>query len=295
VELRDIEIFLVLAEELHFGRTAERLHVSPARISQAVKAQERRIGAPLFDRTSRTVTLTSVGRQLRDDLQPVYVGLHASLERARMAARGVTARLRVGMMPFNFSRLWPGWKVFKQRNPQCELQIRLLTYDEPFARLRSGEFDVFVVWLPVLEPDLTVGPTLLTDRRLLAVAESHPLATRSAVGLETLADFPHGWADLKLDYWEESYLPLNTPRGRRIERAHLANNGADLISAVGMGDIVMAFPSHVTEYWGMPDIRYLPIEDMPPVSYALVWRTEMENDLIRALADTVRDLGPLIL
>lgn len=84
VELRDIEIFLVLAEELHFGRTAQRLHISQARVSQAIKKQERRIGAELFARTSRTVRLTEVGRQFRDDLQPVYAGLHESLERARL-------------------------------------------------------------------------------------------------------------------------------------------------------------------------------------------------------------------
>ncbi|MFD0526058.1 LysR family transcriptional regulator [Kitasatospora arboriphila] len=61
MEFRDIEIFLVLAEELHFGRAAERLRVSQARVSQALKKQERRIGAVLFERTSRTVRLTDVG------------------------------------------------------------------------------------------------------------------------------------------------------------------------------------------------------------------------------------------
>jgi DNA-binding transcriptional LysR family regulator len=58
MELRDIEIFLALAEELHFGRTAERLHVSQARVSQAIKKQERRIGGTLFERSSRQVRLT---------------------------------------------------------------------------------------------------------------------------------------------------------------------------------------------------------------------------------------------
>ena len=58
MELRDIEVFLTLAEELHFGRTAERLHVTPARVSQAIKKQERAIGAALFERTSRVVRLT---------------------------------------------------------------------------------------------------------------------------------------------------------------------------------------------------------------------------------------------
>jgi Bacterial regulatory helix-turn-helix protein, lysR family len=72
MELRDIEIFLTLAQELHFGRTAERLHVSPARVSQAIKKQERLIGAELFTRTSRNVRLTPVGERLRADLAPVY-------------------------------------------------------------------------------------------------------------------------------------------------------------------------------------------------------------------------------
>ncbi|MCA2221070.1 helix-turn-helix domain-containing protein [Nonomuraea aurantiaca] len=58
MELRDIEIFLTLCEELHFGRTAERLHVTPARVSQAIKKQERRVGAALFERDNRRVALT---------------------------------------------------------------------------------------------------------------------------------------------------------------------------------------------------------------------------------------------
>ena len=293
MELRDIEVFLVLAEELHFGRTAERLYVSPARISQVIKAQERFIGAPLFERTSRAVRLTEVGRQLRDDLQPIHAGLHKSLERARMASRGVNARLRVGLMPFNFSGIWPYWKAFQQRHPQWELQIRLAHFDEPFGQLRRGDFDAFVAWLPVEEPDLTVGPTLFTDPRVLTVAEDHPLAARTSAPLESLGDFQVSSGELKLDYWEEGYLPYRTPRGRTIERGLRATHADEMITAVGMGEIVMPFPSHVASYWNLPGIRYLPIPDLAPLSFALIWRTEAENDLIRALAATIRDLGTL--
>lgn len=293
MELRDIEIFLVLAEELHFGRTAERLHISQARVSQAIRQQERRIGARLFERTSRSVVLTDVGRQLRADLEPVYVGLHQSLERARMAARGVSARLRVGMMPFNFSPLHHYWRAFRSRHPEWELQIRLAHYTDPFGQLRSGAYDAFVVWLPVREPDFTVGPTLFTDSMLLSVARDHRLAGAGTVPLEALADVPTASADLKADYWEEGYLPFHTRRGRPIERVHLAEHGDQLITLVGMGEIVMPFPSHVTQYWAMPDIHWLSVPDMPRLSYALIWRTEAENDLIRALAATIREHGPL--
>ncbi|MEU9028965.1 LysR family transcriptional regulator [Streptomyces sp. NPDC048383] len=291
MELRDIEIFLVLTEELHFGRTAGRLGVSQARVSQAIKKQERRIGAELFTRTSRTVYLTEVGRQLRDDLQPVYTGLYESLERARQAARGVTAQLRISMMPFNIIDFHPYWKEFRARLPHCELQIRTATFSDPFGQLRSGSMDVLVVWLPVEEPDLTVGPTLCTDSRVLAVAADHPFIERDSVPMELLSEFPHSTAIDLPEYWENAYLPFHTPRGRQIERLKPADNNDELISMVGMGEIINTFPEHVTRYWGMSNIRFLPVPEIGSLKFALVWRTETENDLIRALADTVRDLG----
>lgn len=97
MELRDIEIFLTLAEELHFGRTAERLHVSQARVSQAIAKQERRLGVVLFDRTSRRVALTPVGRRLREDLQQAVDLLREGLARAEAAGARTRRTLRLGV------------------------------------------------------------------------------------------------------------------------------------------------------------------------------------------------------
>jgi DNA-binding transcriptional LysR family regulator len=117
VELRDIEILLVLAEELHFGRTAERLHITPSRVSQCVKAQERRIGTALFERTSRKVVLTPIGRQLIDDLGPVHRQLRESLRRAEQAARGTVGLLRLGMIAANVDDLRPYFDAFAAAAP----------------------------------------------------------------------------------------------------------------------------------------------------------------------------------
>ncbi|GAA1277558.1 hypothetical protein Psi02_78710 [Planotetraspora silvatica] len=97
MELRDIEIFLTLAEELHFGRTAE-------------------------------------------------------------------------------PELRRYWETFRTRHPQWELRLRMSGYADPFAQLRNGEADILVTWLPVEEPDLTVGPLLFAEPRVLAVAADAPLA-----------------------------------------------------------------------------------------------------------------------
>ncbi|GAA2205643.1 LysR family transcriptional regulator [Nonomuraea monospora] len=295
MDLRDIEIFLTLAEELHFGRTAELLRVSPARITQAVKKQERQIDAPLFERTTRTVRLTPLGRQLRDDLSPVYAGLQDGLRRARLAAQGVTAVLRVGMMSINAHDLRPYWDTFRTRHPGYRMQIQHASFVDPFAGLRGGDLDVLICWLPVEEPDLTVGPVLFADARVLAVAADHELTRRSSVSLDTLADFQHSDAPSRPDYWAEGFVPSHTRSGQLIERGPLVRNAEEILALASMGQIVNLFPAHMRRYWGRPDIVYLPVRDVEALRYAVVWRTEAENELIRAFARVVTDLGTLSL
>ncbi|GAA3442360.1 helix-turn-helix domain-containing protein [Planomonospora venezuelensis] len=98
LERQEIQVLLVLADELHFTRTAERLRLTPGRISQAVKKVERLIGAPLFERASRQVRLAPLGRQSADDLRPHVGGIRNALQRAIDAGRGVSGVLRGGFL-----------------------------------------------------------------------------------------------------------------------------------------------------------------------------------------------------
>ncbi|MRH88054.1 LysR family transcriptional regulator [Nocardia sp. SYP-A9097] len=288
MELRDIEIFLTLAEELHFGRTAERLNVTPARITQAIKKQERQIGALLFERTNRVVRLTEVGRQLRDDLRPLYQGLEQSVRRAKLTASGQTTQLRVALMPFNYEGLHKYWEEFRRRHPQWGLRLYRLAFTDPFSTLRTGQYDALVIWGPVDE-DLTMGPVLFRDSRVLSISKDHPLADRSEVSIEDFADYPHTMPPNAQRDWEETYLPFFTPSGRPITRSQPVTNPDDLIDRIGNGDIVHAFPAHVLYHWGVTHVRWIPVTDMPPLSYALVWRTESEP--VRALAQVINDLS----
>ncbi|MDP9847429.1 LysR family transcriptional regulator [Streptosporangium lutulentum] len=293
MELRDIEIFLTLAEELHFGHAAERLHVSVARVSQAIKKQERAIGAELFARNSHSVRLTRLGEQLRDDLRPLRQGLAQTLERARLAARGKTGTLRVSLFPANIQELRRYWETFRAGHPQWELRLRMSAYQDPFAQLRNGEVDILATWLPVEEPDLTVGPLLFAEPRVLAVAGDHALTKRSSVSLEAVGDFGHIAVESVPDYWYDQYVPELTPKGRLIERTASVNNVEDIFMSTVLGETVALFPAHVTRYYPRPDIAYLPVKDMDALRFGLVWCSAAENDMIRAFARVVRDLGPL--
>lgn len=292
MELRDIEIFLTLAEELHFGKTAERLHVSQARVSQAVKKQERGVGALLFERTSRSVRLTPLGEQLRTDLQPVYHGLRASMERARLAARGTTEVLRVGMLPSNAHELRPYWEAFRARHPRWGLRIRHNPFVDAFGPLRRGEIDVLVAWLPVEEPDLTVGPVIFTEHTVVLVSADDELAGRPSVSLEVLGDRGILQGPAGPEYWEDAFIPFATPSGRPIERVMpLVMSLDDIFTHVGSGEGVHHLGAHVTRFHSRPDIVYLPIHDWPGLRWGLVWRSDSESAPARALAEVVRDLG----
>ncbi|MGW5354860.1 LysR family transcriptional regulator [Streptomyces sp. NPDC004031] len=293
MELRDIEIFLALAEELHFGRAAERLFVSQARVSQAIAKQERRLNAVLFDRGNRRdVRLTAVGRQLRDDLLPVHASVHESLERARVAARRVGNTVRVGMIPGNVHYLRGYWREFRARCPQLALEFGHAPFSDPFAALREGELDVLVTWLPVEEDDLTVGPVLFADGRAVAVSVDHELAGRERVPVEMLADFAITSARMP-SYWGNTLVPLYTPAGRLIARGPLVTDMERLLSLISHGEVFHLLPAHSVPYWSRPDIAWRPADGLPPLTFAMVWRTESEGDAIRSLARVAADLGPL--
>ncbi|RST07668.1 LysR family transcriptional regulator [Streptomyces sp. WAC07149] len=296
MELRDIEIFLTLSEELHFGRTAERLHVSAARVSQAIKKQERSIGAELFERTSRQVRLTPVGEQLLGDLRPVFRSLKESVDRARLTAQGKADVLRIGLMVTNGHELRPFWDAFRARHPQWGLRLSHNGYMDPFAPLRRGEIDLLLSWLPVEEPDLTVGPVLFDEPRVALVANDHRLAGRSSLTLEALAD--HGIVGPdgpQPDYFEDAFVPFTAPSGRTIERKFLVTTLDELYTLVADGEIIHLLGNQVTRFYVRPDVTYIPVRDTPLLRWGLVWRSDDDSPMVRAFTDIAHELGTMSL
>ncbi|MEV0271785.1 LysR family transcriptional regulator [Hamadaea sp. NPDC050747] len=291
MELRDIEIFLTLAEELHFSRTAERLHVSQARVSQAIKAQERRIGAPLFDRTSRRVRLTPVGEQLRDDLRTAYDAIQAGLSRAADSVRGVTGTIRVGVMGALGHELRGTIDLFLGRYPGCGVRLQEIHFSDPFAALRTGQVDVALLWRPVREADLAEGPVLFTEGRVLAVSAAHHLAGRSEVSLEDLGDcvtidlgtLPSGWI--------EAMVPSRTPSGRPIPRGPHAATLHEILTSVAADAFVTPLNQHARHYYSHPGVVLVPIHDASATEWALVWRANDTSALLRAFVETAATVG----
>jgi DNA-binding transcriptional LysR family regulator len=294
VERRDIEIFLTLGEELHFGRTAERLHVSVARVSQTIKKLERRIGAALFERTSRRVALTPIGARLHDDLRPAYQQILDGIDRAIAAGRGVEGVLRVGFIGTAVGQfVLLVAETFQARHFACQVQIREARYSDALELLRTDEFDVLLAAAPVREPDLDSSPVLFGEPTTLAVSARHAFARRASVSIEDLARDRVLQPRNLPDYMDQSVVPRQTPGGRPIERGPDFSTIQEMLALIGAGKGVFPVPAHAARYDARPDIAYIPIHDGPIYEWRLIWRSTAHTSRIRAFCQSAQDFVDL--
>ncbi|MDX3193335.1 LysR family transcriptional regulator [Streptomyces sp. MN03-5084-2B] len=281
-EWRELETFLVLADELHFGRTAERLHVSTAQVSQTIRKLERRIGAPLFTRTSRRVEPTPAGRRFRADLEPAFTAVGAAVAKAVEAGRGVTGTLRVAFGDAAGGQLLAGVaERFRQRDPGCRAEFREVRPAEVLPWLREGEVDVVLTGLPLPGPDLVTGPVLVRERRFLAVAAAHPFADRDAVPATDLARVTVLRCS-PADPWLDELVPGAETRPRAALQ--------ELLTLAGAGEGVLPVGAHIRRYYPRPDVAYVPLDGAPLLEWGLVWHAGTTSARVRAFAEAAAEL-----
>ncbi|MCF2525771.1 LysR family transcriptional regulator [Yinghuangia soli] len=296
MERAEMEIFLTLAEELHFGRTATRLHISPALVSQTVKKIERRLGVELFERTSRRVELTEVGAELRDNLLPHRQGIQQALHRAAMAGRGIIGTVTAGFMGTQAGRLiFAARDRFEARYPGCQVRVVETQLYHHLSQLHDGSADVVLLPMPIDEPGISVGPVLTREPRYIGVAPGHRLAGHVSVSLEDLAGERFATlADSVPRYWADYQLPTHTPSGRLIGRTtEVITTYPEYLALVAAGRAIAMGDSQLPLLYQRPDVVFVPIRDMYPMEHALAWRTDKGGDKrIRAFVDIVTEATP---
>jgi DNA-binding transcriptional LysR family regulator len=291
VELRELRIFLVLADELHFGRTAERLGISQPGVSEAVRVLESRLGVKVFDRTSRRVRLTPAGEELKRNAAPALALLDQALAQTSQLSHAVRGLLRVGFVLTTegpaLSRLVA---AFQARYPACEVRLQEVETFDAYRALRRSDIDVLCNWLAVDEPDLTAGAAFAYYPRALAVAATHRLAGQHTVSIEDLAN--EDVASLPPTIPPAVYdliVPPRTPSGHPIRRTQPVQTINEILSLVARGRIVHPTSSTVPIF-NRDDIVLIPIEGLPPIPLGLVWCTSRENPRIRALNEVARSM-----
>ncbi|MFI6641701.1 LysR family transcriptional regulator [Streptomyces sp. NPDC050504] len=286
MELRELECFLVLADELHFGRTGERLYVSQSRVSQLLRSLEERVGARLVERTSRRVRLTPLGARFHAELRPAYDALSATVEGAKQAARGVSGRLRIGFQGTADARLMSAITGFQERHPGCVTEIVEIPFADPFGAVRHGDVDAAIVLLPVAEPDLVLGPVFSRQPQTVAVSVRHPFAARTSVAAAELAAAPLISAAAPAPaYWRAAHAPSDAP-GPTVRTLQ---EGLTLVAAE-RGAMLLCRPT--AEYHGRRDVVFVPVEGVPDSVLGLVWHRDGETARVRAFARAVGGAVP---
>lgn len=293
LEKHELDIFLTLTEELHFGRTAKRLRISTARVSQTIRKLERRIGVPLFNRTSRRVELTEAGARLRDGVAPAWASITTAVEAAIAAGKGITGTLRVAFVSALAGRfLARATQRFRGRNPDCEVQIREAQIFQILPWLYDGEVDVAMATIPLGGSELAHGPVLMRESRLLAVPAGHKLANRESVDLEDLASVRllrmPGTVDERV---RADRSPSHTPSGRPIEPGPVAQTMNELLTLIGAGEGAFTVGAQMRQYYARPDIAYVPLRDAAPLEWGLLWRTDNATARAAAFARAAQEIA----
>jgi DNA-binding transcriptional LysR family regulator len=285
-DLREIRVFIVLAEELHFGRTGERLGLTPSRVSQMIRMLEARLGGSLFDRTSRRVRLTPLGERLRDQITPAYEQLERAFHETRNAATGIAGTLRIGMYsPFVGGDHWPRIiDTFAARHPDCELDfIDIGLTGNYLESLRAGDADLVVLRLPMTEPDVSIGPILSHEPRVLLVSEHDPLADRQSISYEEIANRLVSDAPALPREMLDAFIPPTTPSGKTLRRVVNDSFDETMMSVAAGKQVHPGVPSTLEQY-RLPGVVAIPIHDLPPSETAVAWLTANHSPKIQAFA-----------
>lgn len=184
MELRQLTYFVAVAEELHFGRAAERLHIVQSAVSQQIQRLERELRAELFDRTPRRVRLTTAGERLLPEARAVL----AAAEKAR-AAVAPPPGLRIGTGTGPAEQLDRVLAAFTEQVPDVPIELVALPAEERLGRVAGGQLDAAFVRAAEPPPGVRVLP-LRADPLVAALPAAHPLAAREEIDLTELAGLP---------------------------------------------------------------------------------------------------------
>jgi DNA-binding transcriptional LysR family regulator len=286
VHLRDLRYFVAVAEELHFTRAAERLHVSQPALSRQIRLLERHLRCDLFVREPRVIRLTAAGEVLlahaRDVLDRWDVGTAAVNAAAVQARRVLVVGIQTSVGRDLQRRTLAG---FTERQPEWRLSLRLCPWDDPAAGLTDGTSDVAFVWLPTPDDSELVTAVLYREPRWIALPDDHRLAERVTVAWPDLLDegfiaLPPTAGTLR-EFWlaADQRPPGHPPRV--VAEAANAEETFELIAA-GIGVALLSAGN--ARIYQRPGVRCVPVPDLPPSELAVARR---RDDRRRAVLDLV--------
>ena len=288
MELRHLKYFVAVAEEMHFGRAAKRLHIAQPPLSQQIMNLEEELGIKLFDRTRRTIQMTDAGTYFLKEARQLLLHVEQAAETARRIYRGQAGRLTIGFVGSVVHTFLPeGLRIFRERFPDVELSLQELNTAEQINSLHAGRLDVGFLYLDAQDSEL--ASQVLTRAPLMVVLPNkHALAGRKSLNIRELAQEPfiantRSSEPVVLD----AFISLCRSAGFTPRIAQESGHVQTVLGLVASGLGACLLPDFIKNI-RRPGVQYIPLAGSPPtVRLGVVWRSDNSSTLVKSFVKVI--------
>ncbi|MET8160623.1 LysR substrate-binding domain-containing protein [Sphaerisporangium sp. NPDC005289] len=282
IDLRKLRYFVAVAEELHFGRAAERLYITQPVLSRQIRALEQDLGTTLFARNRRSTELTPTGQVLLEEARPLLASATALTRRLTRAAHGAPA-FTIAFMPG--TTVTAAVRALTARHPGLTVNLMRTTWDDQTDVLHDGRADAGLVRMPVEQHGLRLLP-LYTEPRVAVVSTEHRLAGKTTIKVADLAGEPMLQAPDAVPEWRD--LPGRLT-GHPATPRPVFHSVEEKLEHVAACHGVIVLPLSVAAYYTRPDVTHVPVDDIPPNQVCLAWSRTRRSPLVQEFADIAAD------
>jgi len=290
MELRQLHYFIAVAEELHFGRAAERCHIAQPPLSQQIKRLEEELGVILLERTSRRVALTPEGKEFLKRCRDVRDRLNEAVLCIQDMAKGLEGQLRVGFIgPASLSMLPQAIRSFRERNPRIRLDFTAQSTSEQLPLLRGDRIDIAFVRLFGHDTAGLNSLLFLREPYALAIPEGHPFTKRKFLDIADLEGQPlifnqriaqpALYRSLIGSFHKAGFMP-NIVQEVNTEQSTVA------LVATGLGVALVPASSAAS---GRAGVVFKPLHgDLPQWEITALWKKSNNSAILQKFLDVVR-------
>lgn len=289
MELRHLRYFVTLAEELHFGRAAERLHIAQPPLSQQIRQLETELGFELFHRTKRKVQLSEAGQAFLGEVQQIFKQLEQAIQVGRQTNRGEMGQLIVGFVGSAAYNILPNiLRTFRTSVPAVRLELHELTTNQQLRWLEEGRIDVGFV-RPPIEEDTFNFEIIFQESLIVALPETHLLANQAHISLPSLKNEPFilfprllapGLYDLIISLCQQAgFSPNVTQEAIQMQT---------IVSLVAGGLGIAIVPESLQNLQRTGVVYKTVQEPTPKAAIAIIWRRNDTSPTVQKFLEIVR-------
>jgi DNA-binding transcriptional LysR family regulator len=295
IELRHLRYFLVVAEELHFSRAADRLDIAQPPLSQMIRRLERELGVSLFHRTKRRVSLTDAGIVFQEEAKRTLAQAEHAIQSVRRASRGELGRLVVGFIgSATYSVLPPIVRRFREQYPEVDLALQELSTVQQIRALCDGQLQVGFL-RPFAPEPLLKSKVVLQEPLLVALPEHHRLTRQTRIAMRMLANEPFIFFPRALAPELHDQIISLCQRARFSPRVvQEAMQLPTIVSLVAAGIGVAVIPASLRNL-GRVGVHYSSIrESTPKAELVVAWRAEQSSALLQSFLRAIAEEGTAV-